>query len=291
VYSYLVENDVGAPMNVGNAPKACAAQGPSSGGCSSQAFGWMPGIGVVAGTTHLNFFTSLYRGYSGPRISQAITPTGQDTNLQAETSTNWELGVRGRVAGWLRAEADTFILNFDNQLVDNNPFYGTTSEFIDGGKTQHIGVEATVKLRIGAAFRLPVDIDLAGTYTFIRSRFVGGTFNGHTVPYSPANTANLVLNVAHKIGLSAELAFQFVGAQYSDEQNTLQPDPTGLTGVVPQYTVLDWNVRYRNKRTGLSVAFIMKSALNKVYVSDRLPDGIFTAGFREILGTLAWSRE
>ncbi len=33
----------------------------------------------------------------------------------------------------------------------------------------------------------------------------------------------------------------------------------------------------------------MKNALNRVYISDRLPNGIFTAGFREIMGTLAWS--
>lgn len=256
---------------------------------TSNSTGWMPGVGIVFGTQRINAFTSIYRGYSAPRVSQAITPAGKDANLHAEISTNWEIGVRGRYSRWLQAEADAFIINFDNQLVSNNPLSGSTSEFVDGGRTQHIGAEATAKLRIGALFRAPVDIDLAGHYTYARSRFVGGTFDGNYVPYSPAHTAQVTLDLAHRIGLSAQVAFSYVGAQYTDEKNTVEPGPTGLDGIVDSYTTLDFNARYRNERTGLSVSVAIKNALDCVYISDRLPNGIFTAGFRQIFATLAWA--
>ena len=251
--------------------------------------GWMPGVGAAFGTPRLNAFTSIYRGYSAPRVSQAITPDGHDADLHAEISTNYEIGARGRCGRWLSAEADMYIINFDNQLVSNNPLSGSTSEFVDGGRTQHIGAEGTAKVRIGTVLHSPVDVDLAGHYTYARSRFVGGSYDGKTVPYSPVHAAQVTLDLAHRIGLSGQVAFSYVGAQYADQQNTGQPGPTGLDGKIDAYTALDVNVRYRNKRTGLSFSVAVKNALNRIYISDRLPNGIFTAGFRQVFATLAWS--
>jgi Fe(3+) dicitrate transport protein len=249
----------------------------------------MPGVSATLGKPSFNAFTSLYRGYSAPRVSQAITPSGQDADLDAEVSTNWEIGVRGRHRRWLSAEADAFLINFDNQLVSNNPLSGATSEFVNGGRTQHVGAEGTAKVRFGQAFRLPLDIDLAGHYTFVRSRFVGGSFDGNVVPYSPQHTAQLTLDLAHRWGMSAQVAFSYVGPQFTDEKNTIEPGPTGLDGRIDGYTTLDLNTRYRNRRTGLSIALAVKNVVDRVYISDRLPNGIFTAGFRQVFATLAWS--
>jgi Fe(3+) dicitrate transport protein len=258
---------------------------------TSSANGSMPGIGIVVGKPALNVFTSFYLGYSGPRVSQAITPDGHDTNLHPEHSSNYELGLRGRVGSWLRAEGDFFFINFDNQLISNNPLSGSDSEFVDGGRTQHVGAEATATIRFGRACKLPLDVDLGGQYTFVHSRFVGGSFNGKAVPYSPVNTAVLTLDLAHKIGVGAQVAFSYVGQQFSDEQNSIEPGPTGLDGRIDAYTTLDVTARYRNARTGLGLAVSMKNALDRVYISDRLPNGIFTAGFRQIFATLSWSRD
>jgi Fe(3+) dicitrate transport protein len=254
---------------------------------TSYAGGAMPGIGVIYGTARANAFGSAYLGYSAPRVSQAITAQGHDANLHAERSRNFELGVRGR-NDWLRVEADGFAIEFDNQLVSNNPLYGD-SEFIDGGPTRHLGAEATAASRIGKGLRLPLDIDLSAQYTFVEARFVGGTFDGRTVPYSPVNSANLTLDVAHPIGLSGQVAFAYIGSQYTDELNTIQPGPSGLDGEIDAYTTLDVGARYRYAPSGVSFGLSVKSLLDKVYISDRLPNGIFTAGFRQIFATFAWS--
>ena len=256
---------------------------------SSSSTGAMPGLGLAIGNARLNVFSSLYLGYSAPRVSQAITPDGRDADLSAERSSNYEVGVRGRLGKWLRAEADTFLINFDNQLVSNNPLSGATSEFVNGGRTRHLGAELTAIVRAGKAFALPFDLDIAGQYTYVRSRFVGGTFDGHAIPYSPANTAQITLDAAHRSGLSGQVALSYVGSQYTDEQNTAAPGPTGLDGRIDPYTALDIGARYRHAPTGLSLGVAVKSLLDRVYISDRLPNGIFTAGFRQIFATLAWS--
>ena len=258
---------------------------------SSHASGAMPGIGLVVGTPRLNAFSSAYLGYSAPRVSQAITSEGQDANLHAERSRNYELGVRGRLGAWLRAEADGFLIDFDNQLVSNNPLSGNTSEFIDGGRTRHWGAEATTSLRVGKGLKLPVDLDFGAQYTFVQARFVGGTFDGRTVPYSPEQSASFTLDAAHSSGVSAQVALSYVGAQYSDEQNSIQGGPTGLDGQLPAYTVVDAGARYRYAPSGVSFGLSVKSLLDRVYISDRLPNGIFTAGFRQIFATFAWSSD
>jgi len=256
---------------------------------TSNAGGAMPGVGVIYGTPKLNGFTSAYVGYSAPRISQAITPQGQDANLNAERSRNYELGLRGR-SEWLRAEANTFLIQFDNELVSNNPLQGD-SEFVNGGRTRHLGAEATASVRFGKGLALPFDLDLGAQYTFVQARFVGGDYAGKTVPYSPVSAANATLDVALPIGLSGQVAFGYIGAQYTDSNNTVEPGVAGLDGVIDAYTTLDLNARYRYAPSGVSFGLAAKSLLNKVYLSDRLPNGIFTAGFRQIIATFAWSSD
>jgi len=256
---------------------------------SSSAGGAMPGLGVIYGTSKLNAFGSAYLGYSAPRISQAITPGGKDANLNAERSRNYEIGVRGR-SEWLRAEANTFLIQFDNQLVSNNPLKGE-SEFVDGGRTRHLGAEATASLRFGKGLALPFDLDLAAQYTFVQARFVGGDYAGKTVPYSPMSSANATLDVGFPFGLSGQVAFSYIGSQYTDEDNTVQPGPAGLDGVIDAYTTLDVSARYRYAPSGVSFGLTAKSLLDKVYISDRLPNGVFTAGFRQIIATFAWSSD
>jgi Fe(3+) dicitrate transport protein len=256
---------------------------------TSSASGAMPGLGLAIGSPRLAVFSSLYRGYSAPRVSQAITPDGHDANLHAERSTNYEAGVRGRCGKWFRGEADAFWINFDNQLVSNNPLSGNTSEFIDGGRTRHLGAEATVTARVGEALELPLDVDFAAHYTYVRSRFVGGTFDGHAIPYAPNHTAQFTLDAVHASGVSAQASLTYVGAQFTDEENTIVGGPTGLDGRIDPYTVLDLGARYRHDPTGLSLSLAVKNAMDRVYISDRLPNGIFTAGFRQVFLTLAWS--
>ncbi|MES1176881.1 MAG: TonB-dependent receptor [Myxococcales bacterium] len=256
---------------------------------SSHAGGAMPGIGAIYGTPKLNAFGSAYLGYSAPRVSQAITPTGRDADLHAERSRNYEIGARARNE-WLRAEADAFLIQFDNQLVSNNPL-NSDSEFIDGGRTRHLGAAGTAAVRIGKGLKLPLDLDLAGQYTFVRARFVGGDFAGRTVPYSPVNTFNLTLDGAHPIGLSGQVAFSYIGSQYTDEANSVRGGAFGLNGLLDAYTTLDVGARYRYRPSGVSFGLSVKSLLDRVYISDRLPNGIFTAGFRQIFATFAWSSD
>jgi len=105
------------------------------------------------------------------------------------------------------------------------------------------------------------------------------------------NTGNVTLDVALPVGLSGQVAFGYIGSQYTDSDNTVEPGAAGLDGVINAYTTLDVSARYRYAPSGVSFGLTAKSLLDKVYISDRLPNGVFTAGFRQIIATFAWSSD
>ncbi|MBC7794152.1 MAG: TonB-dependent receptor plug domain-containing protein, partial [Clostridia bacterium] len=228
---------------------------------TTSAGGVMPGVGVVVGTPKLSAFSSVYRGYSGPRVSQAVTPDGRDAKVNAERSTNFELGGRGKFARWLRAEADGFGIWFSNQLVSNSPFSGLTSEFVDGGATRHLGAEGTLTAQVGEALQWPLTVDVSSQYTYVRSRFVGGDNDRNAVPYSPVSTFTTTLDLLHPIGVGGEVALAYVGSQFADEANTVTPIPNGLIGRIGAYTTVDANAYYKHAPTGLSVRIAAKNLL------------------------------
>lgn len=256
---------------------------------SAHAAGVMPGFGAVAGVTDMNVFAGVHSGYSPPRISQAITPDGIDQALDAERSVNYEFGTRLRPLRWLRVEEALFLTNFDNQLVSNNTLSGSSAEFKNGGETRHLGSETTLLARVGRGLRLRSDVDLAFQYTFARSTFVGGVNNDRFVPYAPQHVGTATVDVEHPTGVGGQVSFSYTGDQFADENNTVEPELSGRAGKVPAYTVLDVGVRYRHNPTGLGARLTVKNLLDDVYLASRLPNGIFTGGFRQVFFGISWT--
>ncbi len=255
----------------------------------SASTGLMPGLGFAAGKPALNIFWGIHSGYSPPRVSQSITPTGQDTGLSAERSMNYEIGARARPLRAVRLEATGFVIAFDNQLVSNNTLSGSSAEFKNGGKTRHIGAEVTALAHLPRALSVPVDVDVSAQYTYVRSTFAGGAYEGNFVPYSPSHAVTATLDAEHASGFGAQASYSHVSAQFADESNTVDPDVSGRSGLIAGYGVLDLGVRYKHAPTGLSFHFTVKNALDEVYLSGRLPNGIFTSGFRQIGAGIKWS--
>ncbi|MRG94430.1 TonB-dependent receptor family protein [Polyangium spumosum] len=254
----------------------------------SDAVAVMPGIGMVYGSPRLNVFGGVHVGYAPPRVSSAISPTGKDAQLDAEESTNYELGVRLAKPRWARAEVTAFVMSFRNQIVSGTLASGQQSELVNGGRTLHRGVEAQATFAIGQALELPLTVDLTGRYTYSLATFRGGAFDGNRLPYAPEHMASATLDVEHRFGIGGQVAWTFTSDQFADERSTILVDPTGRLGLVPAYHLLDVALRYRHEKTGLGALLTVKNALDQIFVASRLPDGIQPAGFRQVNVGLRW---
>jgi Fe(3+) dicitrate transport protein len=246
----------------------------------------IPGIGIVYGTRSLHAFGGLHVGWSPPRISDSYSPAGAVLPVSSEKSINYELGVRGAPTKWLNGEVTTFVLLFQNQVIPGSNANG--AQLVDGGPTKHLGVESAATVGIGRALHWKTGIDVGVRYTFQRATFVGGPYDGNLLAYAPLQVASANLDVDHPSGLGGQIAYLHASSQFADPGDTRAQDATGQFGMIPAYNVLDFNVRYRNRATGLTFRLVVKNALNDPYIIARRPNGIFVSGFREGLLGVRW---
>jgi Fe(3+) dicitrate transport protein len=254
----------------------------------SDVTGLIPGVGMVFGQPEHHVFGGLHLGWSPPRIASSINPQGHSALLDAERALIYEVGARLAYRRLARLEATGFLSNFENQIISSTNFDTARTELVNGGKTQHYGVEAGATLRFGQAFKLGFDLDLGGSYTFARAVFVDRDQAGHLLSYAPQHAASATLDFDHPIGLGAEVSWGFVSSQFTDDTNTLAEDAAGRVGLLPAYHVVDLGLRYRNERSGLRASLTVKNALDDIYVSARRPEGNHAAGFRQIVVGLRW---
>jgi Fe(3+) dicitrate transport protein len=263
---------------------------PSHGGGTS---GVVPGVGLVAGTPKANVYAGIHVGWAPPRVTSPIVPKGATgvVQLSPESSINYELGTRLTYKRVAHFEGTAYLIDFDNQVVSSSGVLeaGGQTTLVNGGATRHYGVEG------GASFRpseplgwRATTVDLGARYTLARARFQGGAWNGNWLPYAPAATLVATLDVSCRSGLGGEIAWTYVGEQFTDPQNTLAPDATGRTGKIPAYDMLDAMARYTLPGSGLTFKLSVKDAVNQTYVFARRPDGIQVGGYRQVLLGVRW---
>ncbi len=258
------------------------------------ASGVIPGIGIVAGSPKVNVYAGMHSGWAPPRVTSPITPNPGTAAVQLspESSINYELGTRITHKRLFHVEATAYLIDFDNQVVSTSSAgtSGGATEQVNGGATRHYGLEGGASFGLGDALgmRPNTAIDLGLRYTLSQAKFQGGPYDGNWLPYAPAATLVGTIDVQHKSGLAGELAWTYVGEQFTDSQNTLVPDATGRTGKLPSYQTVDAMLRYKLKGTGLTFKLAAKDALNQPYIFARRPDGIQVAGFSQILAGVRW---
>ena len=265
---------------------------------SQAAGGWaggvIPGIGMVAGTPQANVYGGMHVGWAPPRVTSPISPKPGTTavELQPESSINYEIGTRLTYKRLLHLEGTAYLIDFNNQVISSSGLASSSSgatEQVNGGGTRHYGIEGGASFAVAELLGWqPSAVDLGLRYTFAHATFDSGPYSGNWLPYAPFATLVGTLDVAHPSGVAGELAWTYVGEEFTDAQNTLIPDATGRTGKIPAYQTVDVMLRYKLRGTGLTFKLALKDAINQTYVFARRPDGIQVGGFSQALAGVRW---
>jgi Fe(3+) dicitrate transport protein len=261
----------------------------------------IPGAGMnYSFKDDLTIFAGAHRGFAPPRIADAIANDGEVFNLDPELSWNYELGLRGRPADWVSWEATAFYMSFSNQVIpisESSGQAGAGSGLVNGGSTVHRGFEAAFTLNAGRLF-LPEghDLEIIGQATFVdayydRDRFIGEGENrvnirGNRTPYAARWLAMGALVYRMPAGLALRFTGNYIGEQFTDELNTVEPSPDGRSGLLPAYFVIDAGAVYQFSKLPLALQAGVKNLTNERYIASRRPQGIrvglprmVTAGF------------
>ena len=235
----------------------------------------IPGIGATWQLVpQAQLFAGVFKGFSPAMTATAISSDGVDQQLDAERSSNYEIGVRG-ILQKLTYEATAFHMDFANQII-NQSLSGAV-DMANAGKTLNQGLEFALAYELGSGWK----IDGNGTYVAtaeFKNNALGPT--GNRLPYAPKFTgnANLSYNVG---GLKLNLAAYYLTSQYADAANTELETDDGTKGKIPAYATFNVNAYYALDKH-LSLFASVKNLTDKKYIASRNPDGIFPGAERNV---------
>lgn len=233
---------------------------------------YLPGIGATYWLKPgAQLYGSVYKAFSPPLNAQSIV-TGIDQQLDAESSINMEVGVRGQ-AGKLRYELTAFQMDFANQITP-----GITGGLANAnaGSTMHRGMEAAFGYGWDNGFSLDTNLTWIPTADYREDRG-GGINRGNRLPYSPELLANVSLTYTSG-PLKAMLSGLYVDDQYGDGDNSTPiVKPVGANAVwkgkLPSYHTFDLTGSYDvSKQLKLTAA--IKNLTDKRYIAG-LRQGIY----------------
>jgi Fe(3+) dicitrate transport protein len=242
----------------------------------------IPGLGVsYSPAAKLNLFAGIHRGFAPPRTEDIINnTTGGVVDLDPELSWNYEAGVRTRFSPALRLDATFFRMDYENQIVPASLAGGIGSVFTNGGQTLHQGIEFVGALDTAPVLRRRYNIYLRGAYTFLPIvEFRGVRFStitptisvsGNRLPYAPEHLLTASAGYAHTSGLDAFVEAVYVGSQFADDLNSINPiNASGQTGLIPSYTIWNATINYNVEKWRTTFFVTTKNLFDRLYIADR----------------------
>jgi len=173
----------------------------------------------------LNLYANLSRAFDPPTTAELANPegpTGFNRNLEPQTATNYEIGLKGLVVERLRYELALFHIDVTDEIVPFELGGSGQSFFENAGSSTRNGAEASLSLELIRG--------LTATAAYTWSDFVfdqfsdldGTDYDGNRIPGIPENLFNLDLTWMHPSGFYAGWDLLYAGRFYADNANTVE---------------------------------------------------------------------
>ncbi|MBT8049205.1 MAG: TonB-dependent receptor [Xanthomonadales bacterium] len=175
----------------------------------------------------VDLYGNVSRSFDPPattELANPFGPTGFNQELDSQTATNYELGMKGLLSGRLRYELALFHIAVKDGIVPYELEGSGQSFFQNAGASTHEGLEASVTLEL-----FPGATGTA-TYTWSDFRFDqfsdtdGTVYDGNRIPGIPRHLFNLDLAWTHPSGFFAGWDFLYVGRFFADNANQVETD-------------------------------------------------------------------
>ena len=208
-------------------------------------------------TENTQVYGNISQAYR-PYLYASITPADQigviDPNLKDSKGYDVDLGYRGSVKDILRFDVNAFYVRYANragQLTLMHPDSSTYLYTTNVGDCVSKGIETYFDVsfvRLFGGSNDVIDFRAFNSLSFTHARYTTGVINnggknvsldGHWAEGTPEWTERGGVQFYYQ-SLSTSFQYSYVGKSFSDANNT-QLNPTGATGVVPAYHVIDWS--------------------------------------------------
>jgi iron complex outermembrane receptor protein len=195
----------------------------------------------------INLFGNISTSFETPstrEFASPIGPGGFNTSLDAQTATNYEVGIKGLVPGKMSYQLSLFTIDTTDELLPAGQNAGGSTFFTNAGETTRNGIEAGMTFSPLSG----LDISLAYTYSdfeFDKLNVSGTSFAGEKIPGIPEHNGFAEIAYYHPSGLYSVFDVQyvdeiFVNNAYIDDFGTLIPQ----SEVTDDYTVANFRMGY-----------------------------------------------
>jgi iron complex outermembrane receptor protein len=175
----------------------------------------------------MNLYGNISRAFDPPTSTELANPEGAigfNQDLDPQTATNYEVGVKGLLVARARYELALFHIDVKDAIVPFELAGSGQSFFENAGRSTHRGLEAALSMEL-----LP---GLTGTATYTWSDFTfdefrgvdGEIFNGNRIPGIPEQLINIDLAWSHSSGFYAGWDLLYAGSFYANNANEVETD-------------------------------------------------------------------
>jgi len=219
-------------------------------------------------------YTQAYRPIQFANLQAPPTTDIVDPNLKDSKGYNVDLGYRGKLKSYLQFDISGYYLQYNNRIgtvtVSGTPSYRLITNV---GNSTSKGFEGYVEFNPVRAFTKSTNADLIlfGSYGYTDARYSGdhkdATTKGKKVENAPANIFRGGVSAGYKkVLVTGQLSY--VGATYSDANNTVVASANGNTGLISSYTVADLTAGYKFSK-GVNIKAGINNLLDERYFTRR----------------------
>lgn len=257
----------------------------------------IPGIGAAyTAFGNTTFFAGIHRGFAPPRAEDVVSNTGGVIELDSELSWNYEIGVRAKPMRGVSIESAFFRNDYENQIVAASIAGGAGATLTNGGETLQQGFEFNGQIDTGTILRSPHNFYFRAAYTFLPiAEFRGTRFSsitasailnsycpperrasasacsvsGNRLPYVPKTLLTASFGYSHPIGFDAFVENVYIGRQFGDDLNAVNPTANGQLGAIQAQTSWNATANYKIERWKTTLFVTAKNIFDRTYIVDR----------------------
>lgn len=243
---------------------------------------WIPGLGFIATLSpDWSLYGGVHRGFAPPRTEDLIDGNGGAVEVDAERSTNAELGLRGRLGRDGSLDLTAFRNDFSNQIAVGSIAGGSTP--LAQGETLYQGLEVASRFEQVDGEVWAGNLYAQAAVTWLETARqqtplvalatglpVAGSGGQRRLPYAPEWLATLRLGVAEG-DWDVSVEAQHVGSQYADFANTpvAPANGNGQIGKLADHTLLHATINWQPVELPVAVYLTMKNLTDRFYIADR----------------------
>ena len=185
-----------------------------------------------------------------------------------------DVGVRGNFKKFISYDIGVFGLFYNDRIGlinQTQPDNRIKQLRTNVGDAQILGVESLVDFNLQALFNMSTDYSLNYFIngSFITSEYVATEENGvlgNEVEFVPDFNIKTGIKFGYK-NLSVSTQYTYLSDQFTDAFNSVTADLSGVNGLIPAYSVLDFSASYKYKFLTLEAG--VNNLLNESYFTRR----------------------